>query len=342
MAPGPILNPPSGMSVRGSVSPDGVRATCDRRAAGDWGSMATLGRMGWKRGLLLCALALPAGARGAASAQPPTAPAGPMTAEEFQRHATAIRSTSAVERRAAVVALGQRGRPFRRDATPMLREALRADTDGPVRAEAARAIGRLGLRDALPELITALADPESSVRLTAAVALWRLPDPSAVPALITALADSDPQVRAHCALAVGVTEDPRAAEPLSRLLEDEDPNVRLEAVRSLGRIAEPASMAPLARVAANAHEELETRLEAVNALAALRSPDKANELVRLLEVDDLEVRTQVIRALGQIGDALVIPPLRRALTRPGAGRLATEIRAAIAAIEARAASPESP
>lgn len=291
-------------------------------------------------GVGLVALAL-AGVPARSSAQPPTAPAstGRMSEAEFLQALSQLDAPAAYTRLAAADAIGTRGGRFRHGASERLRVLVRTDPDVSVRAMAGRAIGRLGLRDAVPDLIVALGDTQAQVRIVAAAALWRLPDPTAVEALIVGLRDSDPSVREWCALAVGVTGDARAAAPLAAALADETPNVRLEAVRSLARIGDPVAMDPLTRLVQNEDESTETRLEAVNSLAAVQSPDKANALVRLLDVADSDVRIHVIRALGQVGDVLVIPALRRAQARPGGNRLATPIREAIRLIEARAAAP---
>ena len=80
------------------------------------------------------------------------------------------------------------------------------------------------------------------------------------------------------------------------------------------------------------------RVEAVGAIAGLEAPQRIDALVRLLDADARGVREHVIDALGQIGDALVLPALRtrRAAERTAAMR--ARVDAAIASIEARAAA----
>lgn len=265
-----------------------------------------------------------------------------MTEPEFRQFLAQLEASDPEARIAAADAIGSRGSRYRRESSAKLRDLLAHDPEFRVRASAGRAIGRLGLRDALPELIGALADPDSSVRIVAAAALWRLPDSSAVPGLIVGLRDPDSSVREWCALAVGVTGDQRAAAPLAEALADPAPNVRLEAVRSLARIADPVAMDALVLRVRDEDESLETRLEAVNAIAAVQSPDKANALVRLLDQANLDVRMQVVRALGQVGDALVIPALRRLQGRPGNTRIGTAVRQAISQIESRTSNATPP
>jgi len=303
---------------------------------GYWDMSMLRPRWVWLQGVVALAWFLFASA-GSVSAQ-----SRRMTEEEFRAALSQLDSPDSAVRVGAADQIGLRGSTFRREASEKLRALLRGDSVATVRASAGRAIGRLGLRDALPDLITALADADTSVRIVAAAALWRLPDPAAVPALVTGLRDSDPSVRQWCALAVGVTEDARAAAPLTQALSDTVSEVRLEAVRSLARIGDPVGMEPLTRVAMDDRESLETRLEAVNALASVQSPDKANALVRLLDVSNQDVRAQVVRALGQVGDALVIPPLRRLAGTSRGRSIGQVIREAIAQIEARGSAPAVP
>ncbi len=79
-------------------------------------------------------------------------------------------------------------RPSGRDA---LIGALRA-TDAEVRAQAARALGERGTKEAVAPLAKALRDDDPSVRLHALIALGRIGDPDAVPAIVPLTADSDP------------------------------------------------------------------------------------------------------------------------------------------------------
>lgn len=147
--------------------------------------------------------------------------------------------------------------------------------------------------------------------MVAAAALWRLPDAAAVPALVELLSDRDAAARQWGALALGVIHDPRATQALLRIIDDPESAVRIDVIRSLGRIGDARAMSALQDVAKDADKEDEERLEAVNAIASIESPDKVNSLTRLLSVDDDRVRLRVIQALGQVGDALAIPALRR-------------------------------
>ena len=132
-----------------------------------------------------------------------------------------------------------------------------------------------------------------------------------MPALIELLQDRDAAARQWGALALGVIHDPRATQALLRVIDDPESAVRIDVVRSLGRIGDVRALAPLSEVAKDEAKDDEERLEAVNAVASIDSPDKVNALVRLLTVEDDRIRLRVIQALGQVGDALAVPALRR-------------------------------
>lgn len=259
-----------------------------------------------------------------------------MTDEEFQAAMTKLDDPLPDQRIQAIDSIGQRGWRFRREAGPKLRQILTGDPEWRVRASAGRAIGRLSLRDAVPDLVRALRDAQVEVRVVAAAALWRLPDPAAVPALIELLADPDPAARQWGALALGVTRDTRATQPLIQLLGDGTDAVRLDAIRSLGRIGDPNALEPLVRYANNESATLEARLEAINSIASLQGPAKVNALVRMLDNRNLDIRLQTVRALGQVGDALVVPRLRQLNQNPGNNEIAQAIQEALQAIDQRA------
>jgi cyclophilin family peptidyl-prolyl cis-trans isomerase/HEAT repeat protein len=105
--------------------------------------------------------------------------------------------------------------------------ALARDVDPLVRRRAALAIGRVGMAEGVPALVSALQDPDVDVRASAAFGLGLLgaiepTDPAAEakaaaasfpgrPALISALGDAAPQVRGRAIEALGLIGDPSAA-----------------------------------------------------------------------------------------------------------------------------------
>ncbi len=76
-------------------------------------------------------------------------------------------------------------------AAPALAGVLTNDTEAPVRAAAARALGRIGVPTVVPAMLAALDDPDSTVRAEAATGLGAIGDARAVPALQGTLGHPD-------------------------------------------------------------------------------------------------------------------------------------------------------
>lgn len=233
--------------------------------------------------------------------------------EAFKKAIERLKSPEAAVRAEAADEMGRRGYRMRKEISEVLRPLMLNDPESIVRAAAGRALGRLGVREAVPDLVRALRDKSADVRVVAAAALWRLPDAAAVSALLERCSDTEAAVREWSALALGVIGDRHAAPQLITMLSDSERSVRLAAVRGLGRIGAPEALKPLiGYLATGAHDD-EEKEEVVNSLASIKGPDKVNALVQLLngaEADQAQ-KIRIIVALGQVGDALVIPRLRR-------------------------------
>lgn len=284
---------------------------------------------GQKARIELLGMALLLSVAAFAHAQPVTSSQLESALEQLSHRDPAVRA-SAAER------LGRRGAAQRDAIVPALRRTLRDDADWRVRASCGRALGRLGAREAVPDLVRALRDPVVDVRVVAAAALWRLPDPAAVPALLELLRDRDAAARQWGALALGVTRDRRATQPLIGLLDDPERDVRLDVIRSLRRIRDPAAVSALEAFAADAARAQEERLEAVDALAGLEGPEKVDALVRLARHAHAPLRIRAVEALGRVGDALVVSALRERRRVERAPAVQRAIDQAIREIEARA------
>lgn len=233
--------------------------------------------------------------------------------EAFRKALAALKSSSPAERAAAADEMGRRGHRFRKEIAEALRPVLASDPESLVRAAAGRALGRLGTREAVPELVKGLSDKSAEVRVVAAAALWRLPDPSAVPMLLERVKDTDKAVREWSALALGVAADPRAVPELIRLLNDPERSVRLAAVRSLGRLNRPEALTPLVGYLASGKRDDEEREEVINSVASIEGSERVSALLQLLEAsqNDAKQRLHVVLALGKVGDAQAQPALRK-------------------------------
>lgn len=272
--------------------------------------------MAWTIRVVLCMCIGMASHSGFARAQEtPAASSGNARGEEaFRKALTTLKSPNGAERAAAADEMGRRGYRFRKEIAEALRPVLLNDPESMVRAAAGRALGRLGAREAVPELIKALSDKSPEVRVVAAAALWRLPDPGAVPTLLERVKDPDKAVREWSALALGVAGDSRAVSELIPLLQDPERSVRLAAVRSLGRLNRTEALKPLTQYLEPADKrDDEEREEVVNSVSSIEGSERVGALLELLDdaASDTKQRLRVVLALGKVGDAQALPVLRK-------------------------------
>lgn len=160
---------------------------------------------------------------------------------------------------------------------------------GAVRAEAARALGRLGCREAVPTLAGLLGDDEPRVRADAATAIAEADLALAVVPLMRRLDDPDEGVREAVILALGRTRDRRPFYELEALTTAADTRIRLAATWAIGEIkCDPAilRLSTLAERSADA----ETRLVAVRGLRGAPAEAAAPALRRALLDPDVRVR----------------------------------------------------
>jgi HEAT repeat protein len=256
--------------------------------------------------------------------------------QAFQAALARLESPQAAERVSAADELGKRGYRFRQQISGALRPLLSNDPEAAVRAAAGRALGRLGSREAVPQLVAALDDRSVEVRVVAAAALWRLPDPSAVPSLLKRADDADKAVREWSALALGVVADARAVPVLARLLNDPERAVRLAAVRSLGRVGHASALPSLVQYPKTGARDDEEKDEVVNSIVTIVSPERVAALTRLLEgaKTDPRQRVRVAMALGKVGDTSAVPTLRK-LSKDGTAAVRDAAKEALAALQAR-------
>jgi len=166
------------------------------------------------------------------------------------------------------------------DAKSLL-HALRSE-DPLVRQSAAEALGRLGLRQAVPRFVTLLTDESPWVRRAAARALGHIGDRSTVGLLTQRLSDGSPWVRSSATYALGAMRVQEAAPALIIMLEDPDPQVRRNAAWALGRIRDPAALPKLRTLRADTAlggdvaDQVETAIRAIERPRWFRLPGFAS------------------------------------------------------------------
>jgi len=157
-------------------------------------------------------------------------------------------------------------------------------------------------------------DIDWEVRREAARKLAAYKDPKAVEALVDALDDLDDEVQQYAIKALARIGDPHSAEALlkPRVYRSENPITRWFTVAALGRLGEPVVVEALADALAD--EEWIVRNEAAEALKSLvaqiahnETADTVRRLLRLLVVENAEVRELVISILCRLQAVSVIP-----------------------------------
>ncbi len=181
-----------------------------------------------------------------------------------------LRSRDATVRRLAVDVARKTSDPTDR-LWPRLFEMIR-DEDWWVRERVADALVELAGQRLLPHFANLLNDPRGPVRLTAVDVLRRLKSPKGLGALVQAASD------------------------------DADWWVRERAVQAIAEMGDPRAGPYLVRIALR---EPEMQLAALEALGALRAPDTAPVIARLLASKDPDVRAGTLRCLELLDDRSV-------------------------------------
>lgn len=195
----------------------------------------------------------------------------------------------------------------RRAVEPLI-TVLGKDESHEVRANAARALGKLGDRRATLALIEALQDPAWEVRSSAVCALERLEDPQAVLPLIALLQDRNGDVAYHATRVLGKLKDPRAVLPLVKMLWEDDRHLGPSLSAALGQLGE-AAFEPL--VETLKHGNSEARAQAALALAGLRDRRAVSLLQGALSDADERVRIYGQWALEQFEAAEVLERIKQ-------------------------------
>jgi HEAT repeat protein len=137
-------------------------------------------------------------------------------------------------------------------------------------------------------------------------------------------AEKRPQVRAALARAIGDLKHPSSLEPLQAALdpsatERDDQLANKELAAALGKLGDPRAAPALAGLLRG--KDNYTRIEAIQALGAMRAKEGVEPLLKLVTDEGAEpfLHKKAIEALGRIGDARAVPPLMKMLTKERQG-----------------------
>lgn len=206
-----------------------------------------------------------------------------------------------------------------------------------------RVVGRLGLVDFVPPLVSMLGSSDVGVRVAAALALGSVPgDHEGVGALCFALADEDPQVRAAACRSLGQLSDAQSVHPLLAATSDPVALVRAAAVQALVAIDNPITMARMREIILDdsstnvvvhaiaglghstqnqdltllmslcASQDHEVVKAAARALKGFNAHRATAALLGLLSHERWDVRWAAAEVLSERGDVTALGPLQRA------------------------------
>lgn len=182
---------------------------------------------------------------------------------------------------------------------PALVRAL-GDEDVVVRQTAAQGVGKLKLREGVPQLEKLSRDGSPVVRREALKALGLIGDRGASPAVLTALEDTESEPRLAAILALGEMHETKAIPKLTPLLGYPSESVRLAAVKSLCMLGNADGRKYVEKLLAGA--EINERRDGVNLVADVKDRWVQEAFIRLLEDKDAGVRISAAKALSRQGD----------------------------------------
>lgn len=204
------------------------------------------------------------------------------------------------------------------------------DPDVGVRAEAAAAVGRVRLREAVPRLLDWLDEPEGDLRAAAARALGRIGHESAIPSLVRILGDPNGDVRRAGIAALAAIGGDEVIVPLLGRLDDREPAVRVDAATELGRLGDPRAVVPMVGRARD--DAPEVRAAVYGALGELGDARAVPALIQALRDEAPSARLAAVAALGTLGSEEAVRPLVQLLDPEGDARVARAATAALGRI----------
>ncbi len=168
---------------------------------------------------------------------------------------------------------------------------------GPLARNLCRVVGRLGLVDFVPPLVTLLGSSDTGVRVAAALALGSVSgDHEGVGALCFSLADEEPQVRAAACRSLGQLGAQRSVQALLSATADPSPLVRAAAVQALVAIGNEVAIGRMRELILD-DDSPSVIVHAIAGIGLVRSDENLALLMSLCTVEDDEVVKAAARAL---------------------------------------------
>ncbi len=203
-------------------------------------------------------------------------------------------------------------------AVAALADAAQHDPFWGVRAEALKALAKIGGEDAQMAVLAGLNDRLPWVRDVAARVLGHFKGDPNIASTLASTASGDPAYRVRAAALLALTDVKAAGafEVLAAAVRSDSPDnmLRDAALRSMGVLGDDRATPILLEWAAPG-KPLPTRQEAITSLAAMDKKDKGitAALISYLKEPYFDVRLATIIALGARGDTAAVEPLEALL-----------------------------
>src|SRR5215210_1620556 len=184
-----------------------------------------------------------------------------------------------------------------------------------VRSALVAAAERTGRRDLADDIVRmAMSDPEPALRAQALTALCSLGIRDALPAAVSALADDDHHVRMAAVELIGAFGTADILGLLHAQTADPDPRVRAASLRALGRLGAPVGEVDVRRLMHDPDWTVRDAAVTTATEASLRS--LLPEMATMLGDADPRVRRRAAAGIGILGDASIVPRLLAAFPDP--------------------------
>lgn len=157
--------------------------------------------------------------------------------------------------------------------------------------------------ESLTPLREALNNSSATIRANAARALGKLASPQSVPCLLSSLQDGDWRVRASAAEALGAIGDPTSMEPLIQIIHDNVAKVQEQASAALIRFGKHATL-PLLHALSRERDKFVLRALLL-ALGRIADPRSVPTVINHLRSSYFIVRQAAVTALGRSGPGVV-------------------------------------
>ncbi len=182
-----------------------------------------------------------------------------------------------------------------------------------LRRIAAQILGDFKVVAAVEPLLRSLNNAAEDLRIVILQALGKIGQMQAFDALLEALDDERWDVKKEAVVALGQLGSEEAVEPLINLLEDKASlDIQPFVVRALSGLNDPSVLPALVKLLEPSKEE-EVILAAVEALGRIGDAKTFEHLVPFLETSSWDIRRATLEAIGHLGNASNLEPIKNVI-----------------------------